>query len=121
MRLGLFEAGKPSSRLLSGKYDVLGSPEHRAIARQAVRESLVLLKNNGGVLPLNPGANILVAGDGADDVARQSGGWTLSWKGPGLKPQHFPGETPLWSGLNRPSSAAGGHTTPPPARPSTHA
>src|SRR3546814_3725045 len=78
MRLGLFEAGKPSSRLLSGKYDVLGSPEHRAIARQAVRESLVLLKNNGGVLPLNPGANILVAGDGADDVARQSGGWTLS-------------------------------------------
>src|SRR3546814_19295493 len=62
MRLGLFEAGKPSSRLLSGKYDVLGSPEHRAIARQAVRESLVLLKNNGGVLPLNPGATLLVAG-----------------------------------------------------------
>src|SRR3546814_8771285 len=47
MRLGLFEAGKPSSRLLSGKYDVLGSPEPRAIARQAVRDSLVPLKNNG--------------------------------------------------------------------------
>src|SRR3546814_17849688 len=62
-------------------------------ARQAVRESLVLLKNNGGVLPLNPGANILVAGDGADDVARQSGGWTLSRQGTGLKPEDFPGAT----------------------------
>src|SRR3546814_11423087 len=101
MRLGLFEAGKPSSRLLSGKYDVLGSPEHRAIARQAVRESLVLLKNNGGVLPLNPGANILVAGDGADDVARQSGGWPLSWPGTGLKPEDFPGPAPPWRSEER--------------------
>src|SRR3546814_6326257 len=47
MRLGLFEAGKPSSRLLSGKYDVLGSPEHRPVARQAVRDSPVLLKYTG--------------------------------------------------------------------------
>ncbi|WP_119036338.1 glycoside hydrolase family 3 protein [Hephaestia caeni] len=111
MRLGLFEAGKPSSRLLSGRYDVLGSPEHRAIARQAVRESLVLLKNNGSVLPLNPGANILVAGDGADDVARQSGGWTLSWQGTGLKPEDFPGATSIWAGLNSAIGAAGGTAT----------
>src|SRR3546814_16151832 len=93
MRLGLFEAGKPSSRLLSGKYDVLGSPEHRALPRQAVRESLVLLKNNGGVLPLNPGANILVAVDGAEDVASQSGGWTRSGQGTGRQPGDFPGAT----------------------------
>ncbi|HVI99364.1 MAG TPA: exo 1,3/1,4-beta-D-glucan glucohydrolase [Sphingomonas sp.] len=111
MRLGLFEAGKPSSRLLSGEYDQLGSPEHRAIARQAVRESLVLLKNNGSVLPLNPGANILVAGDGADDVARQSGGWTLSWQGTGLDPKDFPGATTIWGGLKRAIDTAGGNAT----------
>ncbi|MDA6125933.1 hypothetical protein OSK00_26405, partial [Escherichia coli] len=43
MRLGLFEAGKPSSRPLSGQYKLLGAPEHRAIAREAVGKSLVLL------------------------------------------------------------------------------
>ena len=45
LRSGLFEAGKPSARPLAGRYELLGAPEHRAVARQAVRESLVLLKN----------------------------------------------------------------------------
>src|SRR3546814_2115804 len=62
MRLGLFEAGKPSSRLLSGKYDVLGRPEHRALAPQAVRGSPVLLHHYGGVPPLHAGANTLLPG-----------------------------------------------------------
>src|SRR5690606_28452799 len=53
-RLGLFEAGKPSGRPLAGQWDLLGAPEHRALAREAVRKSLVLLKNQG-VLPLRPG------------------------------------------------------------------
>jgi beta-glucosidase len=82
MRLGLFEAGKPSSRPLAGQWNLLGSPDHRALAREAVRRSLVLLKNQG-VLPLKPGGRLLVAGDGADDIARQSGGWTLTWQGTG--------------------------------------
>ncbi|QNA84165.1 glycoside hydrolase family 3 protein [Sphingomonas sp. So64.6b] len=106
-RLGLFEAGKPSARGYSGRYDLLGAPEHRAVAREAVRKSLVLLKNTG-VLPLKPQAHILVAGDGADDIARQSGGWTLSWQGTGLNNGNFPGATSLWRGIEQQVTAAGG-------------
>ncbi len=106
-RVGLFEAGKPSDRPYSGDYEELGSPEHRAIAREAVRKSLVLLKNQG-VLPLKPGGRLLVAGDGADDIARQSGGWTLSWQGTGVNNSHFPGATSIWSGLDQAVKAAGG-------------
>lgn len=107
MRLGLFEAGKPSARPLAGDYALLGAPEHRAIAREAVRKSLVMLKNQG-VLPLKAGARLLVAGDGADDVARQSGGWTLSWQGTGVDPKLFPGATSLWKGIEQAVRAAGG-------------
>ena len=104
-RLGLFHAGKPSDRLLAGEYDQLGSPEHRAVAREAVRKSLVLLKNQG-VLPLKPGGRLLVAGEGADDIARQSGGWTLSWQGTGINNSHFPGATSIWTGLEDAVEAA---------------
>lgn len=106
-RLGLFEAGKPSARSLSGQWNLLGAPEHRAIAREAVRKSLVLLKNQG-VLPLKPGGRLLVAGDGADDIARASGGWTLSWQGTGVDNSHFPGATSLWAGLKQAVEAGGG-------------
>jgi beta-glucosidase len=74
MRLGLFEAGKPSSRAVGGQFALIGAPAHRAVARQAVRESLVLLRNQGGVLPLSPKQRILVAGDGANDVGKRAGG-----------------------------------------------
>ncbi len=107
MRLGLFEAGKPSARPYSGKWNLLGAPEHRAIAREAVRKSLVLLKNQG-VLPLKPGGRLLVAGDGADDIARQAGGWTLSWQGTGLTNSQFPGATSLFAGLRQAVEAGGG-------------
>lgn len=107
MRLGLFEAGKPSVRPLSGQWELLGAPEHRAIAREAVRKSLVLLKNQG-VLPLKPGGRLLVAGEGADDIARQSGGWTLSWQGTGLDNSRFPGATSLFTGLKQAVEAGGG-------------
>jgi beta-glucosidase len=107
MRLGLFEAGKPSSRPLSGQWELLGSPEHRALAREAVRKSLVLLKNQGA-LPIRPGGRLLVAGDGADDIARQSGGWTLTWQGTGVDNSHFPGATSLWEGLRQAVTAGGG-------------
>jgi beta-glucosidase len=59
-----------------------GSAEHRAMARQAVRESLVLLKNTGKVLPLSKDLKrIHVAGRSADDIGNQCGGWTIDWQG----------------------------------------
>jgi beta-glucosidase len=56
-----------------------GSPEHRAVARQCVRESLVILKN--GPLPLAAGRRIHVAGKCADNIGNQCGGWTIQWQG----------------------------------------
>ncbi|MBO9670853.1 MAG: exo 1,3/1,4-beta-D-glucan glucohydrolase [Sphingobium sp.] len=97
-RLGLFEAGKPSARPLAGQWSLLGAPAHRAIAREAVRKSLVLLKNQG-VLPLKAGGRLLVAGDGVDDISRQSGGWTISWQGTGVTNADFPGATSLGKGF----------------------
>ncbi|HET7212049.1 MAG TPA: glycoside hydrolase family 3 protein [Terriglobia bacterium] len=58
-----------------------GSPEHRAVARQCVRESLVVLKNEGSILPLNAGKRIHVAGKCADNIGNQCGGWTITWQG----------------------------------------
>ena len=59
-----------------------GSEAHRQVARQAVRESMVLLKNQGRVLPLSKtAARIHVAGKNADDLGNQCGGWTISWQG----------------------------------------
>src|SRR5688572_19782593 len=61
----------------------VGSQAHRDVARQAVRESLVLLKNNAATLPLAQSGSytITVAGSGANDIGKQSGGWTISWQG----------------------------------------
>ncbi len=111
MRAGLFDKGKPSSRPLAGRSELLGSPEHRAVARQAVRESLVLLKNNGGLLPLERSQRVLVAGDGADDIAKQCGGWTLTWQGTDLANEDFPGATSIWHGIRAAVEAAGGTAT----------
>jgi beta-glucosidase len=75
--LGLFE--RP---LTDRTYTpTVGSAEHRALARQAVRESQVLLKNQNGVLPLSKTARIFVAGKSADNIGYQSGGWTITWQG----------------------------------------
>jgi beta-glucosidase len=58
-----------------------GNADHRAVARQAVRESLVLLKNQNKVLPLKKSAKIFVAGRNADNLGNQCGGWTIDWQG----------------------------------------
>lgn len=108
IRAGLFEQGQPSSRPFAGQLDQLGKPAHRAVARQAVRESLVLLKNNGRCLPLSPTSTILVAGDGADDIGKQCGGWTLSWQGTGNTKADFPGGTTIYDGIKQQAEAAGG-------------
>lgn len=108
IRAGLFEKGAPSTRPLAGKKDVLGAPAHREIARQAVRESLVLLKNKNNLLPLARNQKVLVAGDGADNIGKQSGGWSVSWQGTGNSNSDFPGGTSIYGGINQVVSAAGG-------------
>ena len=61
--------------------DEIGSAQHRAVARDAVAQSQVLLKNSHNALPLSKNADIYVAGRNADDIGNQSGGWTLTWQG----------------------------------------
>ncbi|RKQ96491.1 glycoside hydrolase family 3 protein [Maricaulis maris] len=105
---GIFEISQPSDRPLAGNADVLAAPEHRAVARQAVRESLVLLKNADQTLPLDPGLTVLVVGDGADDIAKASGGWTLSWQGGGIDNSEFPNGQTILDGIRETVEAAGG-------------
>jgi beta-glucosidase len=107
LRAHLDFEGRPSSRPFAGNFELLGSAAHRAVARQAVRESLVLLKNRDHLLPLAPHARVLVAGDGADDVAKQCGGWTIDWQGtrPGADIQ--PAES-IYAGIRAAVTAAGG-------------
>jgi beta-glucosidase len=76
-QLGLFERPLTDRSLTA----TVGSAAHRAIARDAVRQSLVLLKNTNNILPLSKTAKIFVAGKNADDIGNQSGGWTISWQG----------------------------------------
>ncbi|MFI2812113.1 MULTISPECIES: exo 1,3/1,4-beta-D-glucan glucohydrolase [Microbulbifer] len=104
VRAGLFEHNRP----LAGKEDIVGNDEHRALAREAVRKSLVLLKNNDQLLPLKPTQNILVAGDGADNLAKQSGGWTITWQGTGTTREDFPGATSIFEGIEQAVKGAGG-------------
>ncbi|MBE9066948.1 glycoside hydrolase family 3 C-terminal domain-containing protein [Leptolyngbya cf. ectocarpi LEGE 11479] len=104
----LFEKPKPSERPLAGNYSLLGHPNHQAVARQAVRESLVLLKNQGNLLPLPTHQTILVTGDGAHNIGKQSGGWTLSWQGTGNTNEHFPNGTSIWEGMQNAIEAGGG-------------
>ncbi|ESQ76631.1 glycoside hydrolase family 3 protein [Asticcacaulis sp. AC402] len=104
-RMGAFDAPSPAKRATTLK--PIGTPLHRAVAREAVRKSLVLLKNND-VLPIRPSATVLVAGTGADNIAMQSGGWTLSWQGADNGPNDFPGATSIYEGLKAQIEAAGG-------------
>lgn len=110
-RAGLFNKPSPANRQLSGKTNIIGSPEHREIARQAVRESLVLLKNKNSILPLSPNQHILVAGDAADNIGKQSGGWTITWQGTNNTNEDFPGGTSIYDGIKKAVVNAGGDIT----------
>jgi beta-glucosidase len=105
---GIFEKGVPSSRTNAGDENILGLPENRSIARQAVRESMVLLKNNNQVLPINASKTILVVGDGAASISKASGGWTLSWQGTGHENDEFPNGESILNGIEEVVSDAGG-------------
>jgi beta-glucosidase len=92
-RLGLFKNPFPDAALISE----IGSVTHREKARQAVRESLVLLKNENEVLPLNKKTKkIVVVGEHANSSGLQSGGWTISWQG---THENYKGATSILEGI----------------------
>lgn len=95
MRANLWEKPMPSSRSLAGDQTLLGASEHRAIAREAVSKSLVLLKNKNNTLPLASDQKVLLAGSAADNLAKQHGGWSLTWQGDGNTIEDFPGASTL--------------------------
>jgi beta-glucosidase len=77
-KLGLFE----SPIVDAGALETVGSEAHRQLAREAVRKSLVLLKNDNEALPLDKSAaTVFVAGKAAEDIGVQCGGWTIEWQG----------------------------------------
>ena len=86
----------------------LGAPDHLAIAREAVAKSLVLLKNEGSVLPIKPGAKVLVTGAGADNMAMQAGGWTITWQGTDTTAADFPRGQTIGRAIADAVKAAGG-------------
>ena len=79
-RAGLWNKPSPAKRLGAGFQETLGSTTHRKLARRAVRESLVLLKNERA-LPLETNQSVLVVGSAANDIQKQTGGWSLTWQG----------------------------------------
>ncbi len=105
---GLFKRPAPKQRSDAGHFELLGSAPHRAIAREAVRKSLVLLKNSAHVLPLNPKAHVLVAGAGANDIGMQSGGWTVDWQANHNSNADFAGSTSIYAGIEAAVSHGGG-------------
>ncbi|WP_299172004.1 glycoside hydrolase family 3 protein [uncultured Brevundimonas sp.] len=77
MRSGLFDRA-PSESRYNGRADAVVAAD---LAREAVRKSVVLLKNDDGALPLARGQKVLVVGDSADSLSNQTGGWSLTWQG----------------------------------------
>ncbi|MXW44390.1 MAG: glycoside hydrolase family 3 protein [Gammaproteobacteria bacterium] len=116
LRAGLLDAPRPSSRPLAperdgdaaSRSDWIGRPRHRALARRAVRESLVLLKNEGSVLPIAPQSTVLVAGAAAANIPSQLGGWSMTWQGDDIENADFPGATSILDGVRAALEGAGG-------------
>lgn len=106
-KLGLFPEGHVDRSVVKA----VGTPEHLAVAREAVAKSLVLLKNNGSVLPVKAGARVLVTGPAADSMAIQSGGWTISWQGTDVVRSDFPNGQTIWEALDKSVRDAGGVAT----------
>lgn len=97
LRAGLFERARPAERPWANSPS-FGGVAHRALAREAVRKSLVLLKHEGGVLPLRSDARLLVAGKNADDRGHQCGGFTVEWQGVHGN-ERIVGGTSIWEGI----------------------
>ncbi|AXT39528.1 glycoside hydrolase family 3 protein [Alteromonas sp. BL110] len=108
IRWGVLSRGKPTQRLGAEHPQWLNATEHKTLAREAVRKSLVLLKNNGNTLPLAADSHILVAGEGADNIAMQAGGWSVSWQGTDNTNADFPNATSVYAAIKHCVESAGG-------------
>lgn len=107
-KLGLFDKVKPSSRAGAAVADIKAiRAANKKLAREAVRQSLVLLRNDQNLLPLSPRQHILVIGS-ADDIGKAAGGWTLSWQGTGNTNADFPTGTSIFGELKNQIENAGG-------------
>ena len=98
-------------RTTRGDTTLVGKTEHLDLAREAVAKSLVLLKNNDGILPIRNGARVLVAGSGADNMAMQAGGWTISWQGTDTTAADFANGQTIGRAISDAVRANGGSTT----------
>jgi beta-glucosidase len=95
LRAGLFDKS-PAQNAYAGRDDVM---QPRELARRAVRESLVLLKNDRPVLPIARGKKILVVGKTADDLSNQTGGWSITWQGTANTNADFPNADTILAGI----------------------
>ncbi len=93
-KFGLFENPFPDKSLIAK----IGIPAHRVVARQAVRESMVLLKNKNQTLPLKKNTKIVVVGPFANNSGLQSGGWTINWQG---TKENYQGATTILEGIQK--------------------
>ena len=99
LRSGLFDASPATGPHPDA--DALHSKAARDLSREAVRKSLVLLKNNGGVLPLKRGGKFLVVGKGADSLPMQAGGWSLTWQGDQTTSADYPNADTLLAAMRK--------------------
>tara|TARA_B100001109_G_scaffold133038_1_gene108225 strand:- start:9 stop:1877 length:1869 start_codon:yes stop_codon:yes gene_type:complete len=108
--LGLFDDRLPHDF----KENFIGNESHRDIARQAVRESLVLLKNEDSILPLNPTKKFLIVGDQSKNIVNQMGGWTITWQGKTwegteISNDDFPNTSSIFDSLSKHITNSGGY------------